>query len=54
MKPEITITFKPNDLWIGFYWHFSKSIESAYRKLDIYVCILPMLPIRFRFEWGWK
>lgn len=52
--PEITVKFEPRDIWIGVYWNLSKSIESAYRKLDVYVCILPMLPIRLRFEWGWK
>lgn len=52
--PEITIKFEPRDVWVGAYWQSIHSIESAYRKLDVYVCVLPMLPIRFHFEWGWK
>lgn len=52
--PEITVKFEPRDLRIGVYWDRARSIESAYQKLDVYLCLLPMLPIRFRFEWGWK
>lgn len=52
--PEITIKFEPRDIWVGVYWYFTRSIESPYKRLDIYLCVLPMLPIKFRFEWGWR
>jgi hypothetical protein len=52
--PEITAKFEPRDIWIGCYWNLAKSVESKYRRLDVYICVLPMLPIHLRFEWGWK
>lgn len=51
---NLTIKLDLRDLWVGVYWHFSKSIESAYRSLDIYVCIVPAIPIHLRFELGWR
>ena len=51
---ELRIKFEPRDLWIGAYWNLVRSIESDYRRLDIYLCLLPMLVLHFRFEWGWK
>lgn len=50
----ITVKFEPRDIWIGAYWLYSKSVESTYRSLRIWICLLPMLPIRLWFEWGWK
>lgn len=50
----IQLKFNPHDIWIGVYWTLSKSIESPYRDLKIYLCLVPCLPIRFRFEWGWR
>ncbi len=52
--PEITVRLNFHDLWLGVYWFFTRSIESRYRRLDVYICFLPALPIRLRFEWGWK
>lgn len=52
--PEVKLKFEPRDIWVGIYWNLSRSIESAYRKLDVYICVVPMLPIRLRFEWGWR
>lgn len=51
---RIQLKFEPRDLWIGAYWNLTKSIESLYRRLDIYICIVPTLPIHLCFEWGWR
>jgi len=54
MIPEINMKFQPRDIWVGVYWYLTRSIESHYRKLDVYVCIIPMFPIHLRWEWGWR
>lgn len=50
-KPRlnVSIKFEPRDLWIGVFW--TRQGGPAYYILDIYICLLPMLPIRFHFEW---
>lgn len=53
LRPEVRLRFEPRDLWIGVYWNATRSIEGPYHRLDIYICVIPTLPIRFRFEWGW-
>ncbi len=41
---QIVPMFEPRDIWIGVYWNR----EDDYN--EFYVCLLPMLPIRFL--WG--
>lgn len=53
LRPEVKLKFEPRDLWVGVYWNLAESIESTYKRLDVYVCIVPTLPLRLRFEWGW-
>jgi hypothetical protein len=48
------IKFEPRDLWFGVYWNLTESVESSYRCLDVYVCIVPVFPIKLTFEWGWR
>lgn len=36
--------FKPQDCWIGVFW------KSDSWDLDVWVCLLPMVPLHF----GWK
>ena len=38
---QIWIHFEPRDMWFGVYWNK----EQDYN--EIYVCLVPMLPIRF-------
>ena len=52
---NISIAFDPRDIWIGIFWQYSKSVESDYRVLNIYVTFIPMFPIKFQFErGGWR
>jgi hypothetical protein len=44
----IDIKFKPQDLWIGLYW--KKTNIGGLQTIDLWICILPMIPIHFR--WG--
>lgn len=38
---KIALEFKLEDFWIGVFWGYLHSREW----LDIYVCVIPMLPI---------
>lgn len=53
LVPEIKFLFELRDLWVGVYWNIVESIETPYHRLDVYICIIPTLPVRLRFEWGW-
>lgn len=51
---NIRVKFEPRDIWFGIYWNLHKSIESQYRKLDVYICLIPTLPIHIQYVWGLK
>lgn len=38
------LLFEPHDLWIGAYW--KRYVEMGNRVLVLYLCLIPMLPIR--------
>jgi hypothetical protein len=42
------LEFKPQDLWIGIFWK-TTPISSYKSQTDVYVCLLPMLPL----HWWW-
>ncbi len=59
---KISVKFDPHDLWIGVYWKVKWQSQEAppqmgvkvkvqRRKVHIYICILPALPIHI--EW-WR
>lgn len=52
--PKVRIKFEPRDLWVGVYWDYSPKSDPDdfydYATLDIYICIVPMLPIKL--SWG--
>lgn len=45
-KPKIKIYFEPRDIWVGVYWSRSQSLTQLVDILRVYICIVPMLPIR--------
>lgn len=64
---RISAKFKPQDLWIGAYWERGVDeawllitdgadagrptpVQSPW--LSVWVCLFPMLPIKFHFGWG--
>lgn len=42
----VALKFEPRDLWVGIYWNYIYRWSSAQDCLEIYVCVLPMLPIK--------
>ncbi len=42
---------EPRDLWVGIYWDLTREMRGM-RHLDVYICLLPMLPLRLMFQLG--
>lgn len=49
--------FEPRDLWVGVYWDkrwiyrpFERD-QPAVWVLSIYICLLPVFPLKIVFEW---
>lgn len=45
----LQLLWEPRDWWVGVYWNYSEAIGGD--KLDIYICIIPLLPIKFQRYW---
>lgn len=49
---RIRLRFEPRDLWIGAYWKLTRPYSGMFTvrgEFCIYICLLPMLPIRISF-----
>lgn len=44
----IGLEFEPRDLWIGLYWNRGEQYTLG-RLWDMYICIIPMLPLHIMF-----
>ncbi len=44
---KIAIKFVKEDVWVGVFWR--RDNDPRYAALEVYVCILPCLPIRLTF-----
>lgn len=42
---KIRFEFKKEDAWIGIFW--KKRNDPNYRRLDVWVCAIPYLPLHF-------
>ena len=43
----LKVSFEPRDIWIGLYWKkYPMIVGTKPDTWDIYICIIPMLPIR--------
>lgn len=42
------LLFEPRALWLGVYWN-TRNDSPSVEVLDVFVCIVPMLPVRLMF-----
>ena len=54
LKAKVRLRFKPQDLWVGVYWDTSYSGDLTRKFCNIYICVLPTLPIHVRLQWRIK
>lgn len=50
---RIRLLFEPRDIWIGVYWRRERR-QFGPGVLWVYICLLPMLPIRIRIQDRWR
>lgn len=43
--------FKPQDLWLGVFWKRENHVGYIRSTLDIWVCVLPMIPLHLLREY---
>jgi hypothetical protein len=43
------LEFKREDCWVGVFWKRDRLYYAYQERLDVWVCLLPMLPLHF----GW-
>ena len=56
---QVSIQFNPHFAWIGVYWEHGEGqhvsikgeVLRSYRSLDLYICILPCLPINIFWKY---
>jgi hypothetical protein len=46
---NIHIEFKLEDMWVGVYWKSKYKASNLTRHIDIWVCLLPCLPIHISY-----
>lgn len=49
-KYTLRIEFKLEDMWIGAYWRRTAEIFGEHVTFDLWVCLVPCLPIHFSRE----
>ena len=48
---SIGLEFKPQDLWMGAFWKRGDEAAGSWQIANVWVCLVPMLPIHLTYEW---
>jgi hypothetical protein len=49
---QLNVWWKPADLWVGAFVKPSRSpLDPTWRYLDVYICLLPCLPLHVHCWW---
>jgi hypothetical protein len=47
---KVSVEFKRQDIWVGLYWKRSYNGLLTKAYLDVWLCLIPMLPIHLMLE----
>ena len=48
---DVSIALNYHDIYFGVYWKLDDYLPLHSKRLSIFVCIIPMLPIKFAYAW---
>lgn len=55
LPSSVKLLFEPRDLWVGVYWNTFRTPADMYGPamgfFEMCICLIPMLPLRLRWEW---
>ena len=45
------LEFEPRDCWIGVYWnHPERDLSVHPEEFDVWICLVPMIPLHLHFH----
>lgn len=51
---KVRVKWEPRDLWIGLYWTRILGHAPSADGMAFYICLVPCLPIKVSFNYGFK
>lgn len=48
----VWVEWNPADCWVGAFW--KRGGRPGFRRLDVWVCLLPMVPLHFGWQEIWR
>lgn len=49
---RISFGFEIRDMWLGIFWDLQEMDYLPIKALEIYICLIPMLPILIEKSWS--
>lgn len=50
LRWKVLLEWKVQDCWIGVFWTSTTGPDSRWAVLDVWVCLLPCLPVHLFFN----
>ena len=47
---RLRLEFKPQDCWVGVFWRRVLIVSGPMFRTDVWICLLPMLPLHFWWQ----
>lgn len=46
LRTRVALLVEPRDAWVGLYWNFTSQAYDTGGRLDLYLCLVPFLPLK--------